>query len=220
MSAAGDGGPEAPAEKPPAPPAEKAPAAAKPRGRERSASRSVSSRSSSSRSSSRSRGRSRSRQRDDRDGDRGRRRWDDSRERRRDDSRGRDRDRGRRRRSPSSSSSDSEYLSDEDEQSPGARDWMRQHGRDPRIAPARIAASTLLEACVQCQRLSVKGKYGNWDDYLRFLHRFSRRCRPPPGREPAAQTPFVQRNFLQTLHVKDRSHAIERLLKAPLPLTF
>ena len=97
---------------------------------------------------------------------------------------------------------------------------MRQHGRDPRIAPARIAASTLLEACVQCQRLSVKGKYGNWDDYLRFLHRFSRRCRPPPGREPAAQTPFVQRNFLQTLHVKDRSHAIERLLKAPLPLTF
>ena len=58
------------------------------------------------------------------------------------------------------------------------------------------------------------------DDYLRFLHRFSRRCRPPPGREPAAQTPFVQRNFLQTLHVKDRSHAIERLLKAPLPLTF
>ena len=101
--------------------------------------------------------------------------------------------------------------------------WMRRFGRKAHLEPRRpapIRGDSLLEVVKSAQRLNVVGKYGNWDDYLRFLHRFSRRCRPPPGREPAAQTPFVQRNFLQTLHVKDRSHAIERLLKAPLPLTF
>ena len=101
-------------------------------------------------------------------------------------------------------------MSDSDEDNPGAKDWIRQYGRKPWVAPTKIVAKTLLEACHQCQRKSVKGKYGNWDDYLRFLHRFSKRCRPPPGREPESQTPFVQRNFLQTLHVKDRSDDVER----------
>ena len=95
--------------------------------------------------------------------------------------------------------------------------WMRQHGRKDRFEPRRpapIKGDTLLEAVKSAARLGVRGKYGNWDDYLRFLHRHSRRCRPPPGRRPDQQTQFLLRNFLMTLHETDRKGHIDRMIKA------
>ena len=99
------------------------------------------------------------------------------------------------------------FLSDSDDQDDRAVTWMRQYGRKARFEsrkPANIRGTSLLEVTKSAARLSVKGKYGNWDDYLRFLHRHSRRCRPPPGRTPEQQTPFLLRNFLKTLHEADR----------------
>jgi hypothetical protein len=129
-----------------------------------------------------------------------------------------EKERRARRRSPSPESSEEEYMSDEDERSPGAKEWMREHGRDPRAPPLRLGPfPSILVACVDLNRLSVKGKYGTWNDYIRFLHRYSRRCRPPPGREPPDQTAYVHRNFLRTLHVKDRSKELDLLIAAPLP---
>ena len=94
--------------------------------------------------------------------------------------------------------------------------WMRRFGRKAHLEPRRpapIRGDSLLEVVKSAQRLNVVGKYGNWDDYLRFLHRHSRRCRPPPGRRPEEQTQFLLRNFLRTLHATDRRGLVDRIVR-------
>ena len=108
------------------------------------------------------------------------------------------------------------FLSDSDDQDDRAVTWMRQFGRKARFertTPHPIRGDTLLDVAKSAARLAVKGKYGNWDDYLRFLHRHSRRCRPPPGRTPEQQTPFLLRNFLKSLHEIDRVGDVARVIK-------
>ena len=93
---------------------------------------------------------------------------------------------------------------------------MRRFGRKAHLEPRRpapIRGDSLLEVVKSAQRLNVVGKYGNWDDYLRFLHRHSKRCRPPPGRRPEEQTPFLLRNFLRSLHEVDRVGDVARVIK-------
>jgi len=124
--------------------------------------------------------------------------------------------------SSSSSSSGSEaalyegFHSDSDDQDDRAVAWMRRFGRKAHLEPRRpapIRGDSLLEVVKSAQRLNVVGKYGNWDDYLRFLHRHSRRCRPPPGRRPDEQTQFLLRNFLRTLHATDRRGLVDRIIR-------
>lgn len=126
----------------------------------------------------------------------------------------------RRRRSPSSSSScaTSElyegFMSDSDDGNEGAVEWMRTYGR--RASDRRrvvIRGDTVLEAVKLAIRSNVRGKYGTFDQYLRFLHRHSRRCRPPPGRAPEQQTTYLLRNFLRTLHDDDRNDDLDGLIR-------
>mgnify|MGYP001978945402 CR=1 FL=1 len=65
------------------------------------------------------------------------------------------------------------FLSDSDDQDDRAVTWMRQYGRKDRFErrePHPIRGDSLLDVAKCAARLAVKGKYGNWDDYLRFLH--------------------------------------------------
>lgn len=129
------------------------------------------------------------------------------------------------RRSSSSSSSSSNvshlyegFLSDSDDGNDRAIRWMRSFGRKDHIEGRRsnpvITGDTLLEVTRSAIRAKARGKYGTWEDYLRFLHRHSRRCRPPPGRRPEQQTQFLLRNFLRSLHISDRQGDVKKVIDA------
>lgn len=104
------------------------------------------------------------------------------------------------------------FLSDSDDGNERAVAWMRQFGRRRREPPRAIQGDTLLEVVKSAIRAKARGKYGEWEDYLRFLHRHSKRCRPPPGRAPEQQTPFLLRNFLRSLHADDRVGDVQRAI--------
>lgn len=105
-------------------------------------------------------------------------------------------------------------MSDSDDGNEGAVEWMRSYGR--RASDRRrvvIRGDTVLEAVKLAIRSNVRGKYGTFDQYLRFLHRHSKRCRPPPGRAPEQQTTYLLRNFLRTLHDDDRNDDLDGLIR-------
>lgn len=132
--------------------------------------------------------------------------------RRRSRSRSRSRDRrhrsrsreGRRRRSPSRSRSRS--LSPESE-------WEYQFGRKDSDRPITLRGKTAIELVRAARRQGVKGKYGAWPDFLRYVHRFGEGVRPAPSQEPERQSPALVLNFLKTFHPDDRKGDVDEVLK-------
>ena len=106
------------------------------------------------------------------------------------------------------------FLSDSDQSHDGVLEWRKKFGRRNAERPRVLRGTTLLEVVNDAIRQNVHGKYGNWEEYLRFLHRHSKRCRPPPGRAPEQQTPFLLRNFLKSLHDIDRTGDVQTVIKA------
>ena len=143
-------------------------------------------------------------------------------------SRGEARSRGRRYQSQSSSSSSSDnsdneglyegFLSDSDDQDDQAVKWMRQFGRkDNSTRAIHIGGTSLLAVVNRAARLEVKGKYGDFYDYLQFCRRHSNRCRLAQGRRPADQPPIFLQNFLRTLHKVDRVGDVARFIEEKPP---
>eukprot|EP00466_Bigelowiella_natans_P004973 jgi/Bigna1/90724/estExt_fgenesh1_pg.C_770105 len=174
-------------------------------------------------------------------------------ERRRDKGRGerkqysrRDRDsrsRGRRR-SPSSSSSsrsdesDSLISSSSDSDPDTVRRWLRKRRSRGHSRVVKLEGESMEELILNASDMRIEGRYGNWHDYLQYLHvyvndystavglhslkyiillcRHGQGARPPPGNDPHKMTYKIKFNFLMSLSRKQRRGNVNRVLKNEL----
>jgi len=152
-------------------------------------------------------------------------------ERRRDKGRGerkqysrRDRDsrsRGRRR-SPSSSSSsrsdesDSLISSSSDSDPDTVRRWLRKRRSRGHSRVVKLEGESMEELILNASDMRIEGRYGNWHDYLQYLHVHGQGARPPPGNDPHKMTYKIKFNFLMSLSRKQRRGNVNRVLKNEL----
>jgi len=72
------------------------------------------------------------------------------------------------------------------------------------------------ELCLVAKEKHVEGRYGEWHDYLQYLHTHGRRARPPPGVDPYKMTWKIKFNFLLSLPRRQRRGNVNKVLKAEL----